>query len=578
MSLAVRAGLRLFFASAPFLFGVAAHAGSQAGGQTAELPRRYVDTEYIPPAGRTIAVRAGGDFQAALNAARPGDVIVLEAGATFIGPFTLPAKTGSAWIIVRSSAPEGRPLGSDVPPRSLPPPRHRVDPAYAPLMPKLVAASGAVISAAPRAHHYRFIGIEIRPGQAAAGRLRSVWRTVMGRDAAAEDGFSRQTLVLLGAAETAEDQLPHHIIFDRCYLHGDPKRGARRGIALNSRYTAVIDSYLSDFKEVGADSQAVAGWNGSGPFKIVNNYLEGAGENAMFGGADPAIANLVPADIEIRGNHFAKPLSWKLGDPAYAGTPWTVKNLFELKNARRVLIDGNLFEYNWPHAQNGFAILFTVRNQDGAAPWSVVEDVTFSNNVVRHIGSGINILGRDDNHPSRPTRRILIKNNLFYHVGGAWGRGQLLQLLDGTADVTIEHNTALQTDSIVLGGDGRAHNGFAFSNNIAPHNAYGIIGSGAGVGRPTLERYFPEAIIRKNIIVGGPSDRYPAGNFFPASLDDLGFINRAGGDYRLGASSQYKRAATDRADVGVDFEVLCTAMLTAARPAPAALPCAPPGT
>jgi len=58
---------------------------------------------------------------------------------------------------------------------------------------------------------------------------------------------------------------------------------------MNSRHTAVIDSHLSDFKEVGADSQAIAGWNSPGPFRIENNYLEAAGENVMFGGADPAI-------------------------------------------------------------------------------------------------------------------------------------------------------------------------------------------------------------------------------------------------------------------------------------------------
>jgi len=92
----------------------------------------------------------------------------------------------------------------------------------------------------------------------------------------------------------------------------------------------------------------------------------------------------VPSDIEIRHNHFVKPLSWKADDPTYAGTAWTVKNLFELKNAQRVLVDGNVFEYNWPAAQNGFAILFTVRNQDGHAPWSTVADVVFSNNIVRH--------------------------------------------------------------------------------------------------------------------------------------------------------------------------------------------------
>ena len=154
----------------------------------------------------------------------------------------------------------------------------------------------------------------------------------------------------------------------------------------------------------------------------MNNYLEAAGENVMFGGADPKIPNLVPSDIEIRRNHFAKPLSWKVGHPDYAGTPWNVKNLFELKNARRVLVEGNLFERNWLHAQTGTAILFTPRNQSGTAPWSVVEDVTFRHNIVRHSGSGMVISGRDTNFPSQPGERILIQNNLFDDIGGPeWG-------------------------------------------------------------------------------------------------------------------------------------------------------------
>ncbi len=52
-------------------------------------------------------------------------------------------------------------------------------------------------------------------------------------------------------------------------------------------------------------------------------------------------------------------LRWKPDDPSYEGTDWVVKNLLELKNARNVVIDGNLFEHNWADDQNGFAILFT---------------------------------------------------------------------------------------------------------------------------------------------------------------------------------------------------------------------------
>ena len=67
-------------------------------------PQSYVDTTYTPPAGLVHTVNAGGNLQAALDAALPGDIINLQAGATFTGPFTLPLKSGNGWIVVRTSA------------------------------------------------------------------------------------------------------------------------------------------------------------------------------------------------------------------------------------------------------------------------------------------------------------------------------------------------------------------------------------------------------------------------------------------------------------------------------------------
>ena len=522
---------------------------STAPAQTPELPRTYVDTAYVAPTGRHLSLHAGDDLQAALDAARPGDVIELAAGAVFTGPFVLPAKSGPGWIILRSSS-------SD-----LLPPGRRVGPEDARLMPKLQASSGAVLSTAPGANHYRLIGIEIRPGPAYLTAMRRVMQWLRKPAPPVSPAAFLENLVLLGSNDTSTDSLPHHIIFDRCYIHGDPVVGARRGIAMNSSYTAVIDSYLSDFKEVGEDSQAIAAWNGTGPFKIADDYLEGAGENLMFGGEDPSIPNLVPSDIEIRGNHFAKPLSWKAGEPGYQGTPWTVKNILELKNAARVLISGNLLEYNWPQAQNGYAILFTVRDQDGTAPWSVVEDVSFLDNVVRHVAAGLNILGYDDNQPSQQTQRILIRNNLFYDVGGEWGGGGLFQLVDGALEVAIQHNTALQTGTPVL-ADGRPDAGFVYADNIAPHNAYGIIGSGTGIGLATLASYFPGGAVRRDVLVDGPAALYPPGNFFPATLNDVGFVDLTDGDYSLAPSSPYRNMASDGKDVGADFSELCAALNT----------------
>ena len=54
--------------------------------------------------------------------------------------------------------------------------------------------------------------------------------------------------------------------------------------------------------------------------------------------------------------------------------------------------------------------------------------------------------------------------------------------------------------------------------------------------------------------------QYPPNNFYPSSLDSVGFLNLAGRDYRLARSSPYKRAATDGRDIGVDFEALSTAL------------------
>ena len=281
----------------------------------------------------------------------------------------------------------------------------------------------------------------------------------------------------------------------------------------------------------------------------------------MFGGADPTIQGLVPSDIRIERNHFSKPLSWKGGEAGTTAAPWTVKNLLELKNARRVLIAGNLFEHNWVQAQSGFAVLFTVRNENGQAPWSVVEDVTFARNAVRRAASGVNILGRDDNHASEPAKRILIQDNLFEELGGSrWGGGgTLFQILQGTQDLVIDHNTAFQSDKIVM-AEGTPHTGFVFTNNIVAHNQYGIAGTGTGAGTSTLQRYFPGALVRRNVFVGGAAGAYPSDNFFVAAMDRVGFKKTGSDGLQLGPASPYRGAGTDGKDPGVDCAQLASAL------------------
>ena len=81
--------------------------------------------------------------------------------------------------------------------------------------------------------------------------------------------------------------------------------------------------------------------------------------------------------------------------PTTAGQKWTVKNLIELKNAKLVLIEGNVIENCWKADQKGYAVLFTPVNL-GLSAWTAsVQDIVFQYNTVRHVGAGVQVNGRD---------------------------------------------------------------------------------------------------------------------------------------------------------------------------------------
>jgi Right handed beta helix region len=447
-------------------------------------------------------IPAGGNLQAAIDAAQPGDTLKLAAGATYTGNFILRAKTGSGVITITSD---------------LALPSGRVSPISAVQFAKLISPnSTAALATEPGAHHYALVGLEIA--------------TVDANDT-----------ILLGDGSKAQNTLamvPHDLVLDRLYVHGDSVKGTKRGIALNSASTAIRNSYVSDIKRVGQDTQAIGGCCGPGPYVIDNNYLEASAENVLFGGSDPGIPNLVPSDILITNNLIAKPLAWK-------GSTWQVKNLLELKNARRVVIRGNTLEYNWSAAQPGWSVVLTPRNQDGGCPWCQVDDVLFEQNIVGHVAMGFNILGTDNLQPSLQTQKIIIRNNLLYDVDFiTYGGSGYAFLIDaGPKDVTIDHNTIDARGWGLMQLGGAPIVGFTFTNNIAKHNDYGIIGSGHGVGNDSLLAFAPGAIVTGNVIAGAVASRYPPGNLYPPVTDfPLQFVDLAGGNYHLLPTSTWAGA------------------------------------
>lgn len=556
----------------------------------AELPRVYVQSDLAntPAPGSTITVTKGGDFQAALDRANCGDTISLQAGATYTGQFNLPAKNcdDAHWIIVRTSAPNS----------ALPPEGTRVSPCYAGVaslpgrsafncgstnnvMAKLEfpgAGSGPIIFS-NGANHYRFIGLEIT------------------RTASTKVVYNLAVHELNGSA--------NHIIFDRSWLHGTPQDETERGVMMSAtQYTAVIDSFFSDFHCVSIsggclDSQAVAGGAGSvamGPFKIVNNYLEAAAENILLGGSS---ATTTPADIEVRHNHMFKPMIWKKGQPGYVGgrdgNPFIVKNLFELKNAQRVLIEGNVLENTWGgFSQEGFGMVIGPKNQAigtaNVCPLCKVTDVTIRYETISHVGGGLQ-LGNgvsSNGGVALAGQRYSVHDVTIDDIDDVKyiGHGDFAQVSMGVGapllqDVTINHVTAFQPGVMLNIGDDITVNqpmrNFVYTNNLVNAGPAPMKTTGGGIancaypGTPTLvlARCFQSFQFAANAIAATPANRppsdYPRGNFFPPSMTAVDFVNYAngnGGDYRLANSSRYKNAGTDGKDLGADIEAIQTAI------------------
>ena len=229
-----------------------------------------------------IFVPAGGDLQAALTQARAGDTVLLEPGATYVGNFTLPAHGGTDYVTLRTR-------GND---SMLPGPSTRITPAHATYLARLRSPNTqSVLKTDPSAAYWRIMFVEFLANQNGSSDILKLG-----------DGSAAQNTLAL---------VPHHLVVDRVYMHGDPLVGQKRGIFMNSGDTTVINSHIGEMKAVAQDTQAIAGGNGPGPYRIENNYLEAAGYPFIMGGDDPKIPGLVPADMLFRGNTVTRPVSWR---------------------------------------------------------------------------------------------------------------------------------------------------------------------------------------------------------------------------------------------------------------------------
>jgi hypothetical protein len=514
------------------------------------LPKSTPSTTYPTQTGTTWNVPAGNAvaLQHDINSAACGDTVLLAAGSTYAGHFTLPAKncSSTSWVVIRTSTSDSSlPQGI------------RVTPSQANLMAELQAPDDQpVLAVLPQAKFYWVVGIQfdLAPGQKHSFGL-------------VTSGYLSDNNTPVSSAS----QLPSNVVFDRCYGHGGSTgvQSVRRWLMDGIINSVVMNSYISSFFDQvdPSDSQGIAVYNSPGPILILNNDIQAASENIIFGGTDPAISGLITSDATIEGNFLHKPTSWQ----TVSGL--TVKDDFELKNAQRVLIKGNAIENNWPDGQQGAIVLFTPRNSNGRCTQCTVTDVTFTYNYVAHSAEGINISSGDtiapDNKGSQPTARLLIQNNVLDDINSStWtgpthvrSNGYLFQILAEpnfalSHDITIDHNDGFQegSDGVFLNaGDLPAEvQPFQFTNNITNYGppkdgALIVQGHAAESG---LERFFGAYTWGDDLLIlaNGHSDpnglKWPSGTLF-TTLSGVGMTDYGKQQYQLLNSSPYHDAGSD---------------------------------
>jgi hypothetical protein len=326
-------------------------------------------------------------------------------------------------------------------------------------------------------------------------------------------------LCLKGIGSTILTTGPSTLV-DRCVLLGRGTKSQHRGIMANSVDVAILGSYIGDIWH-DIDTQAIGCNSGTKRLIVRDCLLEASGENFMAGGADPASADLIPEDILIEDCTLSKHVAWR--DRSDIGN----KNLFELKNAKRVTLRRCLLEYSWADAQSGFAIVLTPRNQNNRAPFSTVEDILLEDLTIRHVGAGISMLGRDDINTSEVMRRVTVRRVTVEDMSRAWAEGgsaaraRALQISAGPQNIIIEDCDFAQQPGILNAAIGFAGyqtpaSGLELRRCRLHEGSYGIIGEvpNQPLGEAQIAGHAPGYIWEQMTIVKGASGRnirYPAG-------------------------------------------------------------------
>jgi len=294
-------------------------------------------------------------------------------------------------------------------------------------------------------------------------------------------------------------------VMKQCILTGS-QQGQHRAIWADAKNVSILDSYIWNIFE-SIDCQAIFAYNGCNGLNVDNCYLEASGENILFGGADADSADKIPQNITINNCDITKQLAWQ----GVAGI--TVKNHLELKCVIGLKMTNCRLSNCWTQAQTGYSIVLTVRNQDGKAPFSIVQNVVIDGNTIANVGAGVQILGRDDTpgKPSQVMTNVQLSNNA-YDIVAALGACRQYFISGGPDKLLLvnEKFTGANLNSFLCFDQPQLQcTNFEFDGCNFQEGDYGIFGTNApALGTAVLDMYTPGYKCSNNIVQKGTSGRF----------------------------------------------------------------------
>ena len=446
-------------------------------------------------------VRVSSGLQAAVNAARGGAVVCLDAGAVYPGMVTIPARSDAGWVVIRTD---------------IPLPAGRMRPSLASGLAQLLARQGQpALRFLPRSGRTLVLGVAI------------------GADTL---GAQPANLVDVGTlSEKVAADLPQDIAFDRVYIAGRPTQQVRRAFSVQNDGFTLIRSWCEEIHATNTDSQCVAGWGGRGRWLIEDNTLSAASENVLLGGGAPSVPNLVTADVTIRRNHLVKPASW-------FGKSWNVKNLVESKAGQRVLVEDNVLEGVWFDAAPGHAGMVFKSTNVGNCSSCVTSDWTVRRNLFLRVGAWLAFAGRadqligrnNDGSPVFPTdstvQRLAFVDNYVDSLSVAPYTNQnkpAVLFVADNRDITLSRNTwgvvggTLESGIVwdISGVNKTPVTNLTLVGNVLSRGKYGIFASATAEGAPSFAKgALGTSVWQTNAIVGRQVGTYPPGTTWHPDL------------------------------------------------------------